>query len=407
MPVYEYAARNRQGKLETGTLNADTERELREALRSDSLFLTQFKVKFDPTSSSTQQEAGLFAPKVKLRDMVVMSRQLATLVRAGLPINEALNTCSAQTENRTLAKVLRELRLDIIAGDSLSQAMRKHPRIFSELYCSLVEAGEAGGVLDKTLDVAAEQFDKEAELRERVKAAMTYPIIVLVAAFGVVAFMLLMIVPTFAKVYVQFKAELPIVTKLLVVMSGFMVSRGWLFALGVVATYFICRRINRTPKGKRFFDQLKLRIPMVGPLLRKVAVARFCQTFSSMTSGGVPILKALQVSAITSGNVIIEENVLKVAHAVKEGETISKPLEATGQFPPMVTKMIASGEDSGNLSEMLDEINHFYERDIQYSVDRLTKLMEPLMTVVVGGIVLFVLLALYYPVFNLTKVIRR
>lgn len=406
MPVFEYSARNREGKLEKGTLNAESERELREALRSDSLFLTHHKVRFDPTST-TNPDAGIFAAKVKLRDMVVMSRQLATLVRAGLPINEALHTCAVQTENQTLSKVLKDVRVDIVAGDSMSEAMRKRPRIFTDLYCSLVEAGEAGGVLDRTLDVAAEQFDKEAELREKVKAAMTYPIIVILAAVGVVAFMLLMIVPTFAKVYVQFKAELPFVTKSLVGLSGFMINYTWIIVLGIVGTFLGCRYYNRTKQGRKFFDQAKLRIPLIGKLLRKVAIARFCQTFSSMTNGGVPILKALAVAATTSGNTIIAESVAKVSAAVKEGETISKPLEATGQFPVMVTKMIASGEDSGNLPEMLDEINKFYERDITYSVDRLTKIMEPLLTVMVGGIVLFVLLALYYPVFNLTKVIKR
>jgi type IV pilus assembly protein PilC len=406
MPVYEYVARTREGKAENGTMHADSERDLREALRSDSLFLTKSTVRYDP-NATTQPEGGLFKRSVKLRDMVVMSRQLATLVRAGLPINEALHTVSQQTENRTLSEVLQQVRLDIIAGDSMSLAMAKHPRVFTDLYCSLVEAGEAGGVLDKTLDVAAIQFDKEAELRERVKAAMTYPIIVVVAAVLVVAFMLVAIVPTFAKVYVQFKAELPVVTKSLVWLSSFMVTRGWLIIVGIVIFYFLCRWYNRTPNGRKFFDRFKLKIPLVGKVLRKVAIARFCQTFASMTDGGVPILKALQVSGSTSGNTVITEAIQKVTSSIKEGETLAKPLEATGEFPPMVTKMIASGEDSGNLSEMLSEINKFFERDIEYSVDRLTKLMEPLLTVMVGGIVLFVLLSLYYPVFNLTKVIKR
>jgi type IV pilus assembly protein PilC len=408
MPVYEYSARNREGKLESGTLNADSERDLREALRSDALFLTQYKVKFDASQPTVDKRPGeLWAAKVKLRDMVVMSRQLATLVRAGLPVNEALQTCASQTENQTLARTMRAVRVDILSGDSMSQAMRKHPKVFSELYCALVEAGEAGGVLDRTLDVAAEQFDKEAELRERVMAAMTYPIIVVVAAVGVVAFMLLMIVPTFAKVYVQFKAELPFVTMTLVTLSGWMVTRGWAFILGIIVIFFLSRWYNKTPKGKRFFDRMKLSIPLVGKVLRKVAVARFCQTLSSMTNGGVPILKALQVSGSTAGNMTITDAVEKVTASIKEGETLSKPLEESGEFPAMVTKMIASGEESGNLSEMLDEINRFYERDIEYSVDRLTKIMEPLLTVMVGGIVLFVLLALYYPVFNLTKVVKR
>jgi type IV pilus assembly protein PilC len=406
MPVYEYSARNRTGKLHTGTLNAESERDLRDALRGEELFLSQFKVRYDLTSV-TPDTPGLFVKKVKLRNMVVMSRQLATLVRAGLPINEALATCAFQTENPALASALKTLRVEVIGGASLSQAMRKQPKVFNELYCALVEAGETGGILDKTLDVAAEQFDQEAELKESVKAAMTYPVIVVFAAAAVVTFMLLMIVPTFAKVYVQFKAELPFVTRSLVGLSNFLLNYTWIIVLGIVAIAIFCRQFNRTDSGRHFFDRVKLGIPLIGPLMRKVSIARFCQTFASMTSGGVPILKALDVSANTSGNVIIGDSIRQVAESVKEGDTLSRPMEATGHFPPMVTKMIGSGEESGNLSEMLDEINRFYNRDIKYSVDRLTKIMEPAMTVIVGGIVLFVLLALYYPVFNLTKVIRR
>lgn len=406
MPVYEFSARTREGKLHTGTLNAESERELREALRGDQMFLSQYKVRYDLTSV-TPDQPSLFAKKVKLRDMVVMSRQLATLVRAGLPVNEALATCSFQTENPTLASALKTLRVEIIAGASLSEAMRKQPKVFTELYCALVQAGETGGILDRTLDVAADQFDKEAELRESVKAAMTYPIIVLAASIAVIAFMLLMIVPTFAKVYVQFRAELPVVTRMLVAISNFTLDYSWMIVGAILLIVIACVRYNKTDAGRHFFDRLKLNLPLVGKLLRKVAIARFCQTFASMTTGGVPILKALDVSANTSGNVIIGDSLRKVAEAVKEGDTLSRPMEASGHFPPMVTKMIGSGEESGNLAEMLAEINRFYERDIKYSVDRLTKLMEPLMTVIVGGLVLFVLLALYYPVFNLTKVIRR
>jgi type IV pilus assembly protein PilC len=405
MPVYEYNARNRQGKMVIGTLNATSERDLREALREDQLFLTRFKVSFDPDASNSS-EGSLFQ-RIKLRDLVVASRQLATLVRAGIPINEALYACSVQTENRRIAETFRLVRLEVIEGETMSRAMRKHPKVFSDLYCSLVEAGESGGMLDKTLDIAADQLDREADLREKVKAAMTYPILVLFASVAVVAFMLLFIVPTFAKVYVQFHAELPLVTLSLVALSGFLSRWFWLIALAVVAAFILCRQFNKSDRGKLLFDRLKLKIPLVGKVLRKVAIARFCQTFSGMTNGGVPILRALQISSMTTGNKVIGDSIKDVIVAVKEGKMISRPLEETGHFPPMVVKMIQSGEDSGNMPEMLDEINRFYERDIEYSVDRLTKVMEPLMTVMVGGIVLFVLLALYYPVFNLTKVIRR
>ena len=275
------------------------------------------------------------------------------------------------------------------------------------MYVSLVEAGEAGGLLDRTLETAAVQFSQEAEIHEKVKAALTYPVLVIVAAAGVVAFMLIVIVPVFANVYQQFHAELPAVTLLLVNIS-FIVVHWWLgvLLLGALFVYAL-RRYIATPKGRLVFDTLLLKLPLMGKLLRKIAVARFTQTFAGMTSAGVPILRALTISANASGNMVIQRAVMYVAEQVQQGANLGLPLEQTGEFPPVVTRLIAAGEQSGNLDEMLGEITLFYHRDIQYAVEKLTKLMEPLMTIMVGGIVLFILMALYMPIFNLGQVLRR
>lgn len=406
MPNFRYTARDRNGEPKNGIVFAENDRHLREILRSTDLYLTKFQ-QVDDTKAEGQQ-TRLFAPrKVRLVDMVEFSRQLATLVRAGIPIVEALGTVAFQTDNPILADAIREVRIDVLAGSSLAGAMRQHPKIFDDLYISLVEAGEAGGVLDQTLEVAADQFDKRAVLREQVKAALTYPILVIVASIGVVAFMLIFIVPTFAGVYRGFKKELPGITKMLIGMSNVVTQWWWIVLLVVIGLIIFVRSYYKTDKGRHVIDQMLLGIPIVGKVLRKIAIARFAQTLSGATKGGIPILKALSVSANTSGNVIIRDAVIEVASNVQEGSPLGPPLDETGQFPPMVTRMIASGESSGNLDLMLEEITKYYQRDVEYSVQRMTKLLEPIMTVIVGGIVLFVLLALYMPTFMLTEVIKR
>lgn len=376
-------------------------------LRAKELYLTAYHTRGVALTPAGKRRLLPARRRVTLGDMVVMSRQLATLVGAGLPIVEALFAVSAQTENPLLLQTLNQVRADVLAGSTLSEAMSRHPRIFNEMYVALVQAGEAGGVLEETLERAAIQFDKEAELREKVKSAFVYPTLVIAAAVAVVIFMLLFIVPVFARVYSQFNAELPLITRILVTMSYGLIHYSWMVILGLIGAFLALRRYVQTQRGRRQYDRLKLKMPLLGKLNRKIAVARFTQTMAAVTKAGVPILRALTVSANTSGNVILIEAVMRVARSVKEGATLAVPLEQTGEFPLMVTRMIAAGEQSGNLDEMLEQVTRFYERDIEYTVAKLTRLLEPAMTVVVGGVVLFILLALYMPVFNLTNVIRR
>ena len=404
MPVFTYTARDRSGAQTSGTTTAASLSDLRTQLREKNLFVTDVR---EQSGTEQSQNASVSRRGVKLGDMVVMSRQLATLVRAGLNITECLYSVASQTENKVLQETLSQVRLDVLTGSTLGGAMRKHPRVFNEMYSSLVEAGETGGLLDRTLETAAVQFSREADLREKVKAAFTYPALVMVVAVGVVAFMLVVIVPVFADVYKQFHADLPAITMSLVFVSAVVVHYWWGVLIGGALGIIALRRFIRTDRGRRMYDILKLKIPLLGKLNRKIAVSRFTQTFAGMTSAGVPILRALAISATTSGNVIIKDAVMDVAEQVQQGAGLSAPLEKTGEFPLMVTRLIAAGEQSGNLDEMLDEITIFYNRDIEYTVEKLTKLMEPLMTVVVGVIVLFILLALYMPIFSLGQVVRR
>ncbi len=404
MALFKYTARDQTGRVFTGSVAAGSIADLRENLRQKDQYLTSAKESAQKVQTA---QAPLFRRrKPKLGDLVVMSRQFATLFRAGLSIPESLNTASSQCESPALGEALQAVRLDVMTGSTLTDAMRKHPKMFNPMMISLVQAGEVGGVLDSTLETIADQFDKQADLNEKVKSAFIYPVIVLLASLGSVAFMLVFIVPVFAKLYSQFHAELPAITRLLVTMSDVLVHRWWLVGAIVAGVVWSAKRFNTTDTGHHFFDRLKLRIPVLGVLLRKIAVARFTQTLAGTMKAGVAILSALAISAETAGNVIIFDAVMRAASAIKEGSDVAGPLEQTGEFPPMVTRMVAAGEQSGDIVQMLDEITRFYHRDIEYGVGKLTRMIEPLMTMVVGGIVMFILLALYMPVFNLSHVVR-
>lgn len=406
MPTFQYSARDQNGEVQSGVIVADSERHMREQIRAKGLFLTNVGVLGDFSSTGGERKA-LFRRKVKLYDMVVMSRQLATLIRAGITIVEALDAVAQQSSNPILVQALQSIRGRIIGGASLSEAMREHPEIFSEMYCSLVAAGERGGTLEETLEIAAVQLDKQQELREQVRSALIYPILVIIVACGVIAVVLTVVVPVFKKVYDRFNHELPSITKLLLFMSNLVVNWWYIVLPSLVALALLIRAYLMTSEGREVYDALKLRVWLFGTLFRKIGVAEFTMTFSGLVRGGVPIIGAMQVAAGTSSNVVIQNAIMKASSAVKEGAPLATSLEETGEFPPMVTRMIASGERAGNLDEMLTQLTKFYERDIEHTVQRLTKIMEPVLTIIVGGIVLFTLLALYMPIFTLSQVIKR
>jgi type IV pilus assembly protein PilC len=404
MPSYQYVARDRSGKQVNGTLSGSDEQAVREQLRRKELYVTTVNLQ----KQSGSQSFSMFTKKnVPLGDMVVMSRQLATLVRAGLPLVECLSTLAGQTSNHLLKSVLTDIRNDVLAGSTFSDALSKHPKIFSELYQALAKAGEMAGALDETLQTAADQLDKEQELKEKVKSAFVYPIAVLFTAGGVVFFLLAFVVPVFAKVYDQFHAQLPGPTQALITVSA-IITGYWYIVIAVsFAAVKLFKRWAATQKGRRTCDLMKMKMPLLGMLNRKIAISRLTRTFGAMVAAGVPILSGLQTSARVTGNVIFMEVVNDACQKVNEGIRLSVPLEQCGQFPSMVTRMISAGEESGNLDEMLRQITLFYDRDIEFAVQKLTRMMEPLMTVVLGLLVGFILLALYMPIFNLSKVIHK
>lgn len=406
MPTFQYSARDQEGELHTGVIVADSERHMRDQIRSRGLFLTNVGLVGDMSATGGERTV-YFKRKVKLYDMVVMSRQLATLIRAGITIVESLDAVAVQSSSPVMVAALQKIRSDVIGGASLSEAMRLHPEVFSDMYCSLVAAGERGGTLDETLELAAIQLDKQQELREQVKSALIYPILVIVAAVLVIAAVLTLVVPVFKKVYARFNHELPGITRTMIFLSDVVVQWWFIVLPSIAALFMLVRAYVSTDEGRQAYDSIKLRLWILGPLFRKIGVAEFTQTFTGLVRGGVPIIGAMQVAAKTSSNVVIQNAIINASEAVKEGSPLATSLEESGQFPPMVTRMIASGERAGNLDEMLEQLTKFYERDIEHSVNRMTKIMEPILTVVVGGIVLFTLLALYMPIFTLSQVIKR
>jgi type IV pilus assembly protein PilC len=404
MPVFSYVARDTRGQLVTGSTAGADAQIVRRDLRENGFYVI---------SLSEQREAESLSERwarfrgVKLADLVIFSQQLSTMVAAGLPIVECLYELIDETENPALRMALVQITQDILAGSTFSQALSRHPKIFSELFVALVHAGEIGGVLDQSLVSIAENLDKEQELREKVKSAFVYPIVVLVVATAVVTFMLMFIIPVFERVYSQFHARLPAPTLMLIAVSNFLSRFWWVALAGIAGIVVVLRGLVRTEKGKRIWDRMKLRLPLFGKLIRKIVVTRFVRTLGALVNAGVPMLAALHTSARVAANTEITDAITKIAEDVTEGSSLSGPLRICGKFPNLVPRLVQAGEESGNLGEMLNKAAHFFDRDIEHTVRRLTTLMEPVLTIILGFIVGSIVVSLYMPIFTLATVIRR
>lgn len=404
MPVFSYVARDIKGQLVSGSTAGADEIIVRRDLRENGLYIISL--------AEQQAREGLAVRWARLRgvrlgDLVIFSQQLATMVGAGLPIVECLHELIEETENPALRMALVQVTQDILAGSTLSQALARHPRIFSELFVALVHAGEIGGVLDQTLNNIATNLDKELELREKVKSAFVYPIIVLVVAGGVVTFMLMFIIPVFERVYAQFNAKLPAPTLALMAVSRFLTRFWWIAVGGLIALAVGFRSFIRTKHGQRVWDRTKLRLPLFGKLIRKIVVTRFVRTLGALVNAGVPMLSALSTSARVAANTEFTDAINKIANEVTEGASLSTPLRLCGKFPNLVPRLVQAGEESGNLGEMLNKTAYFFDRDIEHTVRRLTTLMEPMLTIILGLIVGSIVVSLYMPIFTLATVIRR
>jgi len=401
--TYTYRVRDRQGKLVTGSLQADNERLVISRLQE----MGYVPVSVAEKKESLSAKEFSFRPNyVPLKDLAVFSRQFATMVNSGLPILKALAILADQTECKPLAKVITEVRMDVERGSSLSQAMGKHPKVFQNLYIAMIRAGETGGVLDSVLLRLADNMEREVELRQRVKSAMTYPVVVLAMVSLILVAMLLFIVPQFEGIYAQLNGKLPMPTRVLLFVSTVFRKFWWMWALATAAFIFAFKKYKQTPAGRARLDAIKLKVPVFGGLFHKQALSRFSSTLSILLKSGVPILQSLDIVTETVDNAVISRAVSDVQGSVKEGESIARPLGKHAVFPPMVVQMLAVGEETGAVDTMLEKVAQFYDNEVTATVDALTSLIEPLMIAIIGGCVGLAVIALYLPMFNVINLIK-
>ncbi|TMQ53607.1 MAG: type II secretion system F family protein [Candidatus Eisenbacteria bacterium] len=403
MPVYVWKGRTVAGEIQTGELTLDSQDEALTALRKRRIIISSVREK--------KAEVKFRLPKlgggVTTRDLAIFTRQFATMINAGLPLVQCLDILTKQTEKEGFSHVIGMVMRDVEAGTTLAEALGKkeHSKVFDELFVNMVEAGEAGGILDNILQRLATYIEKAEALKRKIKGAMVYPAVVLSVAVLATSFMLIFIIPTFARMFSGFGAELPLPTKIVMGLSSFLRAYWWALVGGMIAAVVGIQRYYLTEKGRIQIDTLLLKIPVLGDVLRKGAVARFTRTLSTLISSGVPILNGLDITARTSGNRVIENAIMAARVSIREGETISAPLRQSSVFPPMVVQMISVGEETGALDDMLTRIADFYDDEVDTAVDSLTSLIEPIMIVIMGTIVGGMVIAMYLPMFKLINVV--
>ncbi|MGH7295381.1 MAG: type II secretion system F family protein, partial [Polyangiaceae bacterium] len=398
---FVWEAKARTGEVRKGLMEADTEEAVNTRLRAQQLVPT--KVKKKAKALNLQIGTG-----VGNKDIVTFTRLFATMIDAGLPIVQCLDILQGQTDNKFFAAILRDVKSSVEQGATFSDSLRRHPKVFDHLYVNLVQAGEVGGILDTILQRLAVYIEKAMKLRRQVRGAMVYPSIVLVVFMGVLTILLTFVIPGFQNMFKDFgsKDQLPALTRAVMSVSSFFVGHVLWFILGATAIVTAVGYTYRTPKGKRFIHKMMLRFPVIGEVLRKIAVARFTRTLGTLLSSGVPILDALEIVAKTAGNVVVEEAIMFARARISEGKNMAEPLMQTNVFPPMVVQMVGVGEQTGALDAMLNKIADFYEEEVDVAVSAMTSLIEPVMMVGIGGTVGVVLIAMYLPIFDLAGHIK-
>ena len=397
MSVFVWEGKLANGGIKKGEIEATDKAAAALILKRQRIIPTKLK--------SKPKDISLFEKKVKTKEIVIFTRQFSTMINAGLPLVQCLDILSSQQPNPSFKKVTSQIKVDVEAGSTFADALSKHPKIFDSLYVNLVAAGEVGGVLDTVLNRLAVYMEKNESLKNKVKGAMTYPIIVLCVAFGVVAILMIFVIPTFSDMFKQFGSALPGPTQFIVNLSSFFRKFWWAMIGFIISLIFGFKWIRTQEKGRFYTDKMMLRLPVFGPLIRKVAVAKFTRTLGTMISSGVPIMDGLEITSKTAGNMIIENAIRAVRTAIGEGRTMSEPLEQTGLFPGMVVQMIAVGEATGAMDQMLGKIADFYDEEVDTAVEALTSSLEPMLMVFLGGIIGFVVVAMYLPIFKMASAI--
>ena len=410
MAEFSYEALDKGGKQVKGVIEAGSEEVIYEKLRDMGYY--PIDVRANKKKSAAQADISalpglrIFFHRIKAKHIMTFTRQLATLIDAGLPIMRSLNILHEQVESVNFKDKISEMARDIESGSSLSEAMAKHPKVFDKLYVNMVRAGELGGVLEQVLNRIAEFLEKREALKGKVKSAMMYPVVVIVLATGILAFILIMIIPKFEAIFKELGAELPWITQMLVDLSFILVNRIWIPILIIVALVVFYVQMNKYPKTKYVMDRTKLKMPVFGDLFRKIAITRFAATLSTLINAGVPILQSLDIVRDSSGNEVITRAMVKVYQSVKDGETIHEPLSECDVFPPLVVHMVAVGEETGAIDHMLTKVAEAYEREVDDTVAALTSILEPVLIVFLGALVGVIVVALYMPLFTIPKLIK-
>jgi type IV pilus assembly protein PilC len=402
--TYAYKVRDRAGKVVSGTLEAESQAAVVGRLKQ--MGLAPLLIEEHHASLGKKEIKFPWSNRVKAKDIAVMSRQFATMINSGLSLLRALNILSEQTDNAYFRGVLSQVRADVERGQSLSQALVKHPKAFSRLYVAMIKAGETGGVLDSTLLRMAETMEKEVALRHKIKSAMTYPVVVFALVILIVTAMLMFVVPMFKNLYKSLGGTLPLPTRLLITASDGIKHFWFIWLFAVVGGIWGFRRWIRTEQGRAKWDAIKLRLPVFGILVHKTALSRYARTLAALFRSGVPILQGLDIVKETVNNAVMAKAVAEVQASVKEGASLAKPLEAHAVFPPMVVQMMMVGEETGALDTMLEKIADFYDQEVDATVEALTSLIEPLLIAVMGVVVGGMVVALYMPMFNIINLIK-
>ncbi|MBN1551202.1 type II secretion system F family protein [bacterium] len=403
MPDFKWKGKDANGNEQTGIMTADSAEAVRLHLRRQKITPTSIRKRFKDVQIAIP---GL-TNRIKERDIVVFTRTFSTMVDAGLPLVQCLEILAQQTDNPIFSKAISDIGHSVESGSTYADALRKHPKIFDELYCNMVEAGETGGILDTILNRLASYMEKSITLKRQVKSALVYPSVIVSVAIGVVTFLMYAVIPVFGKIFSSLGSSLPLPTKIVIATSNFIRDYIVIIIIVAIGIWLTIRYIRKTEKGARIFDATLLKLPVFGLLLRKVAVAKFTRTLGTLISSGVPILEGLEITAKTAGNKVIEDAVMKTRVSISEGKTISEPLAATDVFPPMVTQMIAVGESTGALDAMLDKIADFYDEEVDIAVANLTQALEPLLMVFLGVSIGFIVVAMYMPMFKLIGELSR
>jgi type IV pilus assembly protein PilC len=401
MPTYVWRGRTLAGEPQNGEIQVERQEEAVELLRRKKILVTSLK----PKSAGFTMPKFAGGGRVSTKDMAIFTRQFATMISAGLPLVQCLDILAKQASKPSFGRVISDVTREVEAGSTLADALGKHKIVFDDLYRNMVAAGEAGGVLDEILMRLATHIEKADALKRKVQGAMVYPAVVLTVALGATAFMLIFIIPTFAKMFSDFGGELPLPTKIVLALSSLLKAFWWVIVLLIIGGFIFVQRYYATENGRRVIDQLLLKLPVLGDVLLKGVIARFTRTLGTLISSGVPILSGLEITARTAGNKVVSEAIMTARASIREGETVAAPLKNSGVFPPMVVQMISVGEQTGALDEMLTKIATFYEAEVDSAVETMTSIIEPVMIVVMGGIVGGMVVAMYLPMFKLISVV--